>query len=175
MLLLVLSPKLLDFILSRQHIHESLHWLEINQRIQYKALSVTNETLNSDHRSHLRSILSFNHTHSIRAHLLWSHFTVLVAKSLSYPTVTERSFYTQTDSGILGPLKACWHFSPLRSSAAGVRIPRGWVWGGASPLLSRLEGLGGVVSSPSGVRGGARPPTILVHSGPKERRWWHLQ
>ena len=43
--------------------------------------------------------------------------------------------------------------------AEGVSVPSGVGYGEGCPLFSRLEGMGSVVNSPSGVRGGARPKT----------------
>jgi len=48
--------------------------------------------------------------------------------------------------------------------AEGGLVPSGLEYGEGCPLLSRLGGLGSVVSSPSGVRGGA----------PAENGFWHI-
>jgi len=54
-LLLLLSPKLLNFIT----VHKSLHWLKINERIKYKVMSLTYKSLKTDQPSYIRSQMSF--------------------------------------------------------------------------------------------------------------------
>ena len=58
-----------------------------------------------------------------------------------------------------------------RSSAVGAEgMGRGE---GACLLPRRLEGLRECCELPQRGPGQPRPPTILVHFGPRERRWWH--
>ena len=46
---------------------KSLHWLTINQRIQYKILSLTHKSLKTGHPSYLRSLLSLTPHRSTRS------------------------------------------------------------------------------------------------------------
>ena len=46
---------------------KSLHFLKINERIQYKVLSLTYKTLNSSRPAYLHSLVTVNHTGSTRS------------------------------------------------------------------------------------------------------------
>lgn len=69
---------------------KSLHWLKFNQRIQYKILSLTYNTLHSGHPSYLHSLLSTMHTHSTRSSSL---ITLYRPSNHSRLKITDRSFY----------------------------------------------------------------------------------
>ena len=60
---------------------KSLHWLKINERIQYKVLSLTYKSLQTGHPSYLRSLLSFTPNRSTRSSSLIT---------LNRPTNTSR-------------------------------------------------------------------------------------
>ena len=49
---------------------KSLHWLKVQQRIQYKVISLTHKALHSGHPSYLRTLLHLNNTRSTRSSLL---------------------------------------------------------------------------------------------------------
>ena len=69
---------------------KSLHWLKINQRIQYKVISLTHKTLHSGHPCYLRSLLRLNHALSTRSS---SIITLVRPTNQSRLKVTNRSFY----------------------------------------------------------------------------------
>ena len=46
---------------------KSLHWLNINERIQYKVLTVTCKTLSSSRPAYLHSLVCQNHSRSTRS------------------------------------------------------------------------------------------------------------
>ena len=60
---------------------KSLHWLKINERIQYKVLSLTYKSLQTGHPSYLRSLLSLTPNRSTRSSSLIT---------LNRPTNTSR-------------------------------------------------------------------------------------
>ena len=68
---------------------KSLHWLKINQRIQYKVISLTHKALHSGRPSYLRTLLSVNHAHSTRSSSL---ITLTRPTNKSSLKITNRSF-----------------------------------------------------------------------------------
>jgi hypothetical protein len=74
---------------------KSLHWLSINQRIQYKVLCLTHKSLKTDHPSYLRSLLSSTPRRSIRSSSL---------NTLNRPSVT---------SGLKISNRSFYHFAPV--------------------------------------------------------------
>jgi hypothetical protein len=69
---------------------KSLHWLKIEQRIQYKVISITHKTLHSGRPSYLRSLLRLNHTRSTRSS---SIITLDRPTNQSRLKITNRSFH----------------------------------------------------------------------------------
>jgi hypothetical protein len=69
---------------------KSLHWLKINQRIQYKIISLTHKTLHSGHPSYLRSLLHLKPSRSTRSSFL---ITLDRPTNPSRLKITNRSFY----------------------------------------------------------------------------------
>ena len=69
---------------------KSLHWLKINQRIQYKVLSLTYKILLSNQPSYLRSLLSIQNSQSTRSS---SVVTLIRPSNPSRLKITDRSFY----------------------------------------------------------------------------------
>ena len=69
---------------------KSLHWLKINERIQYKVLSLTYKTLHSGHPSYLHSLLSLKRNCSTRSS---SVVTLNRPSNNSRLKITNRSFY----------------------------------------------------------------------------------
>ena len=61
---------------------ESLHWLNINQRIQYKVLFLTYKTLSSSRPAYLHSLVTLNHARSTRS-----------SSNPSHLQITKRSFF----------------------------------------------------------------------------------
>ena len=69
---------------------KSLHWLNINERIQYKVLSLTYKTLNSSRPAYLHSLVTVNHSRSTRSSSL---VTLNRPSNPSHLQLTKRSFY----------------------------------------------------------------------------------
>ena len=69
---------------------KSLHWLKINQRIQYKILSLTHKTLHSGRPSYLRSLLNLKQSRFTRSSSL---ITLARPSNPSRLKITSRSFY----------------------------------------------------------------------------------
>ena len=69
---------------------KSLHWLKINERIQYKVLSLTYKTLHSGHPSYLHSLFSLNRNSSTRSASLVSLNRPYNKSRLK---ITNRSFH----------------------------------------------------------------------------------
>jgi hypothetical protein len=74
---------------------KSLHWLAINQRIQYKVLCLTHKSLKTGHPSYLRSLLSSTPRRSTRSSSLIT---------LNRPSVT---------SGLKMSNRSFYHFAPV--------------------------------------------------------------
>jgi exonuclease III len=68
---------------------KSLHWLKINERIQYKVLSLTYKSLQTGHPSYLRSLLSFTPNRSTRSSSL---ITLNRPTNTSRLRISNRSF-----------------------------------------------------------------------------------
>jgi len=68
---------------------KSLHWLKINQRIQYKVISLTHKSLHSGRPSYLRTLLCVNHARSTRSSSL---ITLTRPTNKSSLKITNRSF-----------------------------------------------------------------------------------
>lgn len=68
---------------------KSLHWLKINQRIQYKVISLTHKALHSGHPSYLRTLLHLNQTRTTRSSSL---ITLTRPTNNSSLQITNRSF-----------------------------------------------------------------------------------
>ena len=71
-------------------IFKSLHWLKINERIQYKVLSLTYKSLQTGKPCYLRSLLSFTPNRSTRSSSL---VTLNRPSHCSRLKITNRSFY----------------------------------------------------------------------------------
>jgi hypothetical protein len=69
---------------------KSLHWLTINQRIQYKVLTLTHKSLKTGHPAYLRSLLSFTPHRSTRSSSLITLNRPSVTSGLK---ISNRSFY----------------------------------------------------------------------------------
>jgi hypothetical protein len=69
---------------------KSLHWLNINERIQYKVLSLTYKTLNSSRPAYLHTLVTVNHSRSTRSSSL---VTLNRPSNPSHLQLTKRSFY----------------------------------------------------------------------------------
>ena len=69
---------------------ESLHWLTINQRIQFKVLSLTHKSLKTGHPSYLRSLLSLTPHRSTRSSSLITLNRPSVSSGLK---ISNRSFF----------------------------------------------------------------------------------
>jgi hypothetical protein len=69
---------------------KSLHWLKINERIQYKVLSLTYKSLQTGYPSYLRSLLSFTPHRSTRSSSL---ITLNRPSHTSRLKISNRSFY----------------------------------------------------------------------------------
>ena len=69
---------------------KSLHWLNINQRIQYKVLSLTYKTLSSSRPAYLHSLVTLNHARSTRSSSL---VTLNRPSNPSHLQITKRSFF----------------------------------------------------------------------------------
>ena len=69
---------------------KSLHWLKINERIQYKVLSLTYKTLHSCHPSYLHSLLSLKRNSSTRSSSLVTFNRLCNNSCLK---ITNRSFH----------------------------------------------------------------------------------
>ena len=69
---------------------KSLHWLNINERIQYKVLSLTYKSLQTGKHCYLRSLLSFILNRSTRSSSL---ITLNRPSNSSRLELTNRSFY----------------------------------------------------------------------------------
>jgi hypothetical protein len=69
---------------------KSLHWLSINQRIQYKVLSLTYKTLSSSRPAYLHSLVTLNHARSTRSSSL---VTLNRPSNPSHLQITKRSFF----------------------------------------------------------------------------------
>ena len=69
---------------------KSLHWLKINERIQYKVLSLTYKSLQTGKPCYLRSLLSFTPNRSTRSSSL---VTLNRPSNCSRLKITNRSFY----------------------------------------------------------------------------------
>ena len=69
---------------------KSLHWLAINQRIQYKVLCLTHKSLKTGHPSYLRSLLSSTPRRSTRSSSLITLNRPSVTSGLK---ISNRSFY----------------------------------------------------------------------------------
>ena len=69
---------------------KSLHWLNINERIQYKVLSLTYKTLSSSRPAYLHSLVNLNHSRSTRSSSL---VTLNRPSNPSHLQITNRSFY----------------------------------------------------------------------------------
>ena len=82
----------------------------------------------------LNEIRQLSHRH------LMSFLTIHFGRAVSRKKILE---------GVLGTSRR------RRQDRDAERVEGGGEWGGGVPLPSRLGGLGSVVSSPSGVRGGA--------------------
>ena len=89
-LLLVLSLKLRSFIISLPYLNRLIHWLNINQRIQYKVLSLTYKTLSSSRPAYLHSLVTLNRARSTRSSSL---VTLNRPSNPSYFQITKRSFF----------------------------------------------------------------------------------
>jgi hypothetical protein len=68
---------------------KSLHWLKINQRIEYKVISLTHKALHSGHPAYLRSLLDLNHIRQTRSSSL---ITLNRPTNKSCRKITNRSF-----------------------------------------------------------------------------------
>jgi exonuclease III len=68
---------------------KSLHWLKINQRIEYKVISLTYKTLQSQQPKYLRSLLTVNTGSNTRSS---SALTLLRPPNISRLKITDRSF-----------------------------------------------------------------------------------
>ena len=80
---------------------KSLHWLKINQRIEYKIISLTYKALHSGHPSYLRSLLHLHHTRSTRSSSL---------VTLARPTIQSRLKITKRSFHHIAP--ALWNSLP---------------------------------------------------------------
>ena len=80
-------------------VHKSLHWLKINQRIQYKIISLTHKTLHSGHPSYLRSLLHVSSTLGQLVYLLLSHLVVLLISLVSNSLVDRSIYHTAPSHG----------------------------------------------------------------------------
>ena len=69
---------------------KSLHWLNINERIQYNVLSLTYKTLSSSRPAYLHSLVNLNHSRSTRSSSL---VTLNRPSNHSHLQITKRSFY----------------------------------------------------------------------------------
>lgn len=69
---------------------KSLHWLKVNQRIEYKIISLTYKTLQSQQPKYLRSLLTVNTGSSTRSS---SALTLLRPPTISRLKITDRSFH----------------------------------------------------------------------------------
>jgi exonuclease III len=69
---------------------KSLHWLNINERIQYKVLSLTYKTLSSSRPAYLHSLVNLSHSRSTRSSSL---VTLNRPSNPSHLQITNRSFY----------------------------------------------------------------------------------
>ena len=58
---------------------KSLHWLKVNERIEYKLLSLTYKVLTTAEPSYLRNLISLQHPRSTRS---------LSVVTLSYPRLS---------------------------------------------------------------------------------------
>jgi len=74
---------------------KSLHWLTINQRINYKVISLTHKSLKTGHPTYLRSLLSFTPHRSTRS---------ASVVTLNRPSVT---------SGLKISSRSFYHFAPV--------------------------------------------------------------
>ena len=70
---------------------KSLHWLKIEQRIQYKIISITYSLLQSSHPSYLRGLILIQPNHSTRSsdHLTLSRLPITSRSPLK---ISDRSF-----------------------------------------------------------------------------------
>ena len=69
---------------------KSLYWLNMNERIQYKVLSLTYKTLNSSRPAYLHSLVNLNHSRSTRSSSL---VTLNRPSNPPHLQITNRSFY----------------------------------------------------------------------------------
>jgi len=83
----VLWLKLLNLLIS--HPSSSLHWLKINERIEYKLLSLTYKVLTTSQPDYLRNLISVQSTGRTRSSSLVTLARPSVSSSLQ---VTNRSF-----------------------------------------------------------------------------------
>ena len=92
---------------------KSLHWLNINERIQYKVLSLTYKTLSSSRPAYLHSLVSLNHSRSTRSSLV----TLNRPSNPSHLQITKRSFY-HTAPALWNRLPSEFrHLAPLSSTS----------------------------------------------------------
>ena len=68
---------------------KSLHWLKINERIQYKVLSLTYKSIPTGHPCYLRSLLSFTPNRSTRSS---SFITLNLHTNTSRLRISNKSF-----------------------------------------------------------------------------------
>jgi hypothetical protein len=92
---------------------KSLHWLTINQRIQYKVLSLTYKSLKTGHPSYLRSLLSLTPHRSTRSS---SSITLNRPSVTSGLKITKRSFFHSAPV-LWNSLPSCLRHSPHHSNS----------------------------------------------------------
>ena len=68
---------------------KSLHWLKVNERIEYKLLSLTYKVLTTAQPSYLHNLISLQHPRSTRSS---SVVTLSRPPTISYLKITDRSF-----------------------------------------------------------------------------------
>ena len=105
---------------ARHTILKYLHWLKINERIQYKVLSLTDKTLHSGHPSYLHYLLSLKRNCSTRSS---SVVTLNRPSNNSRLKITNRSFH-HTAPALWNSLPPdLRHFSSHSTSQSNLNLP----------------------------------------------------
>ena len=99
---------------------KSLHWLKINERVQYKVLSLTYKTLHSGHPSYLHSLLSLNRNSSTRSASL---VTLNRPYNKSRLKITNRSFHLTAPALWNSLPPDLRHFSSHSTSQSNLNLP----------------------------------------------------
>jgi hypothetical protein len=103
---------------------KSLHWLKIDQRIQYKILSLTYKALQTNQPSYLRSLLTIQDIRNTRSS---SALSLIRPTNVSRLKITNRSFYYSAPAlwnglpvGLRTPINNCSDHSSLNSFTLGL-------------------------------------------------------